>query len=348
MSKDNLKNNGENINKSHRLLASNSISYLNNKEYGSTPLDRFYTEKEEVTLRFYQTPKALFKNPRYKGLSLGSKLMYSILRDRLDMSIKNNWKDKNGFIYLVFSIEELSKLLEINKETVTAYKKQLVKHGLIIDKRLGQGKSNMIYVLKPEIKEFLNTENPSSRVRKNTLLEYGKSDTNDTYIKKTDLNNVNTARREVAVENFTQDTVEVNAENDEDVNDIRRKIKESLEENKKHNFVEPKNNGKENNTYQKEEFSKNSISVKHAKSKSYRPRENESFIQEIAEALDDDHSLGAFRVIVDKIPKQQIRIFLSIIKDTYLTGRIKKSRGAMFISLAKDYARENDINLNFK
>jgi len=64
--------------------------------------------------------------------------------------------------------------------------------------------------------------------------------------------------------------------------------------------------------------------------------------------LDDNHSLGAFRVIVDKIPKQQIRIFLSIIKDTYLTGRIKKSRGAMLISLAKDYAGKNNINLNFK
>ena len=335
MSKDNIKNNGENINKSHRLLASNSISYLNNKEYGSTPLDRFYTEKEEVTLRFYQTPKALFKNPRYKGLSLGSKLMYSILRDRLDMSIKNNWKDKNGFIYLVFSIEELSKLLEINKETVTAYKKQLIKHGLIIDKRLGQGKSNMIYVLKPDIKEFLNTENPSSRVRKNTLLEYGKSDTNDTYIKKTDLNNVNTAVRKEVVENSTKEIVEVNAKTDEDVNEIRRKIKESLEGNEKNNYKEDRGL-RDNNP------------GKNTKSKRYRLAENESFVQEIAEALDDNHSLGAFRVIVDKIPKQQIRIFLSIIKDTFLTGRIKKSRGAMFISLAKDYARENDINLNFK
>lgn len=43
------------------------------------------------------------------------------------------------------------------------------------------------------------------------------------------------------------------------------------------------------------------------------------------EVLEDDHSLGTFRVVVDKIPKQQIRIFLSIIKDTYLTGRIKKA-----------------------
>jgi hypothetical protein len=64
--------------------------------------------------------------------------MYSILRDRLDLSIENNWKDENGFIYLVFSIEDLSTLLEINKETVTTYKRKLVKYRLIIDKRLGQ------------------------------------------------------------------------------------------------------------------------------------------------------------------------------------------------------------------
>ena len=348
MSKDNLSANNKNINKGSRLSFSNSTDFIKNKENNCISPDRFYTEKEEVTLRFFQTPKALFNNPRYKGLSLGSKLMYSILRDRLDMSIKNNWKDENGFIYLVFSIEELSKLLEINKETAATYKKQLVKHGLIIDKRLGQGKSNMIYVLKPEITEFLNTENPSSRVRKNTLQEYGKSSTNDTYIKKTDLNNVNTAVRKEVVENSAEEINELNAETNEDVNEIRRKIKESLEENEKHSFIKPKDFGNEKNNYQKDWNSKDNNPGKNSELKRNWFAENESFIQEIAEVLKDDHSLGAFRVIVDKIPKQQIRIFLSIIKDTYLTGRIKKSRGAMFISLAKDYARENNINLNFK
>jgi hypothetical protein len=59
--------------------------------------------------------------------------------------------------------------------------------------------------------------------------------------------------------------------------------------------------------------------------------------------MEDDHSLGAFRAIVDKISEKQIRIFLSVIKDTYLTGKIKKNRDAMFISLAKAYARKNNI-----
>ena len=151
-----------------------------NKEYDYIPPERFYTDKEEVTIRFFQVPKSLFNNPAYKSLSLGPKLMYSILRDRLDLSIKNNWKDEKRYIYLIFSIDELSKLLEINKETVTTYKRKLVKYKLILDKRLGQGKPNRIYVLKPEIKDFLNTENPSSRIRKNPSLEYGKSVPNDT------------------------------------------------------------------------------------------------------------------------------------------------------------------------
>jgi len=80
----------------------------------------------------------------------------------------------------------------------------------------------------------------------------------------------------------------------------------------------------------------------------YRSRGKELLAKEIAEELEDNHSLGAFRTVVDKISEQKIRIFLSIIKDTYLTGKIKKSRGAMFVSLAKAYAGKNNINLNFK
>ena len=80
----------------------------------------------------------------------------------------------------------------------------------------------------------------------------------------------------------------------------------------------------------------------------YRSRKKELLAKEIAEELEDDHSLGAFRTIVDKISEQQVRIFLSIIRDTYLTGKIKKSRGAMFISLARTYAGKNNINLNFR
>jgi hypothetical protein len=166
-----------------------SAGYKNYENLIRTLPSRFYTEKEEVTLRFYQTPKALFKNPEYKGLSLGAKLMYSVLRDRLDISVKNGWKDEHGYIYLKFSGEDLLNLLEISKNTVTKYKRELIKYNLIIDKRLGQGKSNIIYVLKPEIKEYQNPKKSEFRIPKNGNLESQKIRPNDTIVNNTNINN---------------------------------------------------------------------------------------------------------------------------------------------------------------
>ena len=176
---------------------------------------------------------------------------------------------------------------------------------------------------------------------------------NNTNIEKTNLNNVNRASREEVVKNSREEIKEITAESKEDINDIRRKIKESLEEKGKYNFIEPKDSGiekklLEKNTKLKGKDSKNSVVGKYPGSKRYGLRENDLIAKEVAEVLEDSHSLGAFRAVADKIPEQQIRIFLSIAKDTYLTGRIKKNRGAMFVSLAKDYAGKNNINLNFK
>ena len=123
MNRNNLRDNSENISKKTGMPSGDSNGSSNNKEYNSIPSDRFYTLKEEITLRFYQVPKALFKNLKYKGLSLGPKLMYSILRDRLELSIKNNWKDEKGYIYLIFSLKELIQLLTIDEKTVIKYKK---------------------------------------------------------------------------------------------------------------------------------------------------------------------------------------------------------------------------------
>src|SRR4030042_3573108 len=200
MRENNLRDNKENTSKKSGLSANTSNGSSNNKEYNSTPSNRFYTLKEEVTLRFYQTPKTLFKNPRYKELSLGPKLMYSILRDRLDISIKNNWKDEKGYIYLIFSVEELASLLEMDRTAVMRYKKKLVEYNLIIDKRLGQGNPNRIYVLKPELPNIQKSQNAISGSPKKGPLEVSKCNSNDTYFNETNLDNVNRAGREEAVE----------------------------------------------------------------------------------------------------------------------------------------------------
>jgi len=101
------------------------------------------------------------------------------------MSIKNNWKDRDGFIYLVFSVEELSDILDAGVRSVIRYKKTLVKYGLIYEKRLGQGKPNWIYILKPELNENQKCQNGISRNANKSLLEVPKRHPNDTYVNDT-------------------------------------------------------------------------------------------------------------------------------------------------------------------
>jgi len=68
---------------------------------------------------------------------------------------------------------------------------------------------------------------------------------NNTNIKKTNLNNVNRAGSEEVVENSESEIREKTVESEEDINDIRRIIKESLKERWKY-FKEPKDPRKEN------------------------------------------------------------------------------------------------------
>ena len=150
------------------------------------------------------------------------------------------------------------------------------------------------------------------------------------------------------MENSRNEIEEIKEENKEDINDVRRKIRESLNSDGKCSFMKPEDSRNHKNTDSKNEYSKNSKMEEYHLPGRYRSRKKELLAEEIAEELDDDHSLGAFQTIVDKISEQRIRIFLSIVKDTYLTGKIKKSRGAMFISLVKAYAVKNNISLNFK
>ena len=203
--------------------------------------------------------------------------------------------------------------------------------------------------MKPELRNNQKSQKGTSRSPDKGPLEVPNKDTNDTNLNATNQNNVNKASGGGVVENSKEAIREKKVENKEDINDIRIKIRKSLKEKDKESSPELNNLQKEEVLFEKENNPEDSY-FKDNKTAKYpsikrRSAEKELLAKEIAEELEDDHSLGAFRVIVDKISEQQIRIFLSIVKDTYLTGRIKNNKGAMFISLAKAYAGKNNINL---
>lgn len=64
---------------------------------------------------FYQIPKELFINPYYKKLNSDSKLLYSLLLDRLSISMKNEWFDEDGNVFLIFSRKEAQEIDKFNK-----------------------------------------------------------------------------------------------------------------------------------------------------------------------------------------------------------------------------------------
>jgi len=152
---------------------------------------------------------------------------------------------------------------------------------------------------------------------------------NNTNIKNTNLNNVKMTSGKEVVENSKNEFEEITEEDKEDINDIKRKIKESLESEGKCSFIKPEDSRNHKNTDSKNEYSKNGKIEEYHIPGRYRSIEKDLLAREIAEELNDNHSLGSFRAIAYKISEQRIRIFLSIIKDTYLTGKIKKSRGVL-------------------
>ena len=93
----------------------------------------------------------------YKNnLNSDSKILYAFLLDRLSLSQKNHWIDKEYRIYLIFTREEVCEKLNLSENTVIKAFKQLAKVSLIQEKRQGLGKPNLIYVGK--IQHEVNTE----------------------------------------------------------------------------------------------------------------------------------------------------------------------------------------------
>lgn len=104
----------------------------------------------QTSERFYALPKILFESPLYENMRLDSKVAYSMLKDRLDLSFKNNWIDEDGNIYLVYSNSNLMKILNCSKSTLLRIKKQLTEYGLIREIQQSTSKSgnlaNRIYL----------------------------------------------------------------------------------------------------------------------------------------------------------------------------------------------------------
>ena len=152
-------------------------------------------KKSEVTgfLSFFKFPKPFIYDEKYKVLSNNAKMLYMLLFDRLELSLKNGWHDKEGNVFQYYTNDQLMIDLNCNSnKTIIKIKKELKDAGLMTEVRQGMNLPNRIYL------EALNgsVENTLSEVQKvhigsveNTLSEVQKVHTIKTENTKTENNN---------------------------------------------------------------------------------------------------------------------------------------------------------------
>lgn len=170
----------------------------------------YYYGRESEQFSFFRVPKVLFTDPSFKNLSSDAKILYGILLDRMELSMKNGWVDKHNRIFIYFTIESIMETMNWGKGKAVKTLSELdnIKGiGLVEKKRQGQGKPTKIYVknfivenikntsrspktelLEVQKSNFKNSKNQTSRSPKIELLEVQKSDCNDTDTSNTDIN----------------------------------------------------------------------------------------------------------------------------------------------------------------
>ena len=113
---------------------------------GDKPVFSYFTGNESEMLSFYRVPKLLMTNEFFKGISSDAKILYGLTLDRMSLSLKNGWFDEENRAYIYFSIEDVAELLNCGKNKAVKSMQELEKVGLIEKRRLGMGKSNVLYV----------------------------------------------------------------------------------------------------------------------------------------------------------------------------------------------------------
>ena len=157
-----------------------------------------YNLSQVKTERFYQLPKYLFEDTYFKKMSAEAKIMYALLKDRFELSIQNEWVDKNNNIYFIFSNKHLCEYLGYAEQKIIKLKKELVSFNLLTQERVGLNKPNRLYLLKPNYdvegshtkelpnSQFQNNEFGSSRTVNLSGQELPNSQSNDTENNDTD------------------------------------------------------------------------------------------------------------------------------------------------------------------
>ena len=116
----------------------------------------YYYGAESDQFSFIRIPKLLLKDPKFSALSYGAIITYSVLQDRMNLSMKNHWQDERNRVYIRYKVSDLTEMIGRTDDTVSKYLKELEDIGLIERPRKGLGQGKVTYVknfISPELRD---------------------------------------------------------------------------------------------------------------------------------------------------------------------------------------------------
>lgn len=109
----------------------------------------YFHDYESEQFAFYRIPKVLFTDDYFKSLSSDAKVLYGLMLDRMALSIRNQWVDDEGKVYIIFTLEQVMQYMNCGKDKGVKIMAELDTEkgiGLIQRVKRGLGKPTIIYV----------------------------------------------------------------------------------------------------------------------------------------------------------------------------------------------------------
>ena len=137
--------------------------------------EQYFTEIDmDNHERYFKIPYRLIEDDYFSDLDPLAVMVYGILTDRISLSRKNkqHFTDRDGYLYVVATNEEIGKWIKKSEPVVIKLKRQLIEHGLLKEKRQGVRLANLLYPQKIRTKETLVQELKNIKGRtKETLVQ---------------------------------------------------------------------------------------------------------------------------------------------------------------------------------
>lgn len=182
-----------------------------------------YTVEKVLNNTFYQLPKFLF-GEEFETISNDAMVLYTRIQDRHELSVKNQWYNKNGEVFIIMTRKEMESMLKLSAPTVRKIVKELIDLELIEEVRQGLTKPNLIYLLECKNFSLRKEKDIPSKSEKKSTRESKEVTPINTNVNQTDFNNTDSINQTAADNQDNNDTIRLN-----DPVSIKKEISDRIE-----------------------------------------------------------------------------------------------------------------------